>query len=131
MGIKKRLGAVTMTMDLIYTVAAGCVGLLIGYAFGRLDLIYRALLGVIADRSVVEQPRDFFTTAAAEDRRARTSAQNKQSAASQIDIDDKKFVAPISTAGMENKTAAALGKTTAIADDINSSVSKLAQLKGK
>lgn len=120
-----------MTMDLIYTVAAGCVGLLIGYVLGRLDLIYRSFHGFIAERSVADQPRDFFTTAAADDRRSRTSAHSKQSAASQIDIDDKKFVAPISTAGMENKTATALGKTTAIADDINSSVSKLAQLKGK
>lgn len=47
------------------------------------------------------------------------------------DIDSSKFVAPISTAGMERTDTAALGKTTTTEDDIQASVSKLAQLKGR
>lgn len=45
-----------------------------------------------------------------------------------ISIDDTKFVTKISTDGMEKKYNC-LGETTVIAEDINSSVNKLKNLK--
>lgn len=51
---------------------------------------------------------------------------------SAVDIDSSKYVAPIDTAGMKRVGSTnSIGKTTATKDDIQGSVSKLAQLKGK
>lgn len=48
-----------------------------------------------------------------------------------LDINTSTFVTTISTTGMERAGTGELGKTTAVQDDIGSSVSKLSQLKGK
>jgi hypothetical protein len=61
----------------------------------------------------------------------KTAAKDNQ-AVTHVGIDDRKYVAPINTAGLTRGDATnSIGKTTATKDDIQGSVSKLAQLKGK
>lgn len=100
-------------------VLAWLVGVVVGYLLGRLDVLARAQPG--AEPLVLESRRRTGTAPAAASRAAIAA----------ISIDEKKFVAPINTDGMARNEKIQLGKTTEIADDINSSVSKLAQLKGK
>jgi hypothetical protein len=93
----------------------------LGYIMGRLDLLVY-LLGEKEQAG----PTGFF-------QKNKPGALNEtvQSKPKVADIDSSKFVAPISTAGMERKDTAALGKMTTTEDDIQASVSKLAQLKGR
>jgi hypothetical protein len=49
----------------------------------------------------------------------------------EVAIDDSKFVTAIDTAGFSKTSETALGKVTEKSDDIQASVSRLAQLKGK
>jgi hypothetical protein len=61
----------------------------------------------------------------------KTAAKDTQ-VVTHVGIDDRKYVAPIDTAGLTRGDATnSIGKTTATKDDIQGSVSKLAQLKGK
>lgn len=61
----------------------------------------------------------------------KTTAKDKQ-AVTHVGIDDRKYVAPIDTAGLTSgHSTNSIGKTTSTKDDIQGSVSKLAQLKGK
>lgn len=61
----------------------------------------------------------------------KTTAKDKKPPA-RVDIDASKYVAPIDTAGLtRGHSTNSIGKTTATKDDIQGSVSKLAQLKGK
>lgn len=95
----------------------------LGYIIGRLDLL-------VYLRGEKEQagPVGFFqkNTPAATPKNVQSLASTKVA-----DIDSSKFVAPISTAGMERMDTAALGKMTTTEDDIQASVSKLAQLKSR
>jgi hypothetical protein len=110
-----------------------CMGYVAGYIVGRLDIIYgalRILVGIA--KGAVETPSvqtPVMQTSAAS--RRFSVAPVVESPATRVDINETKFVAPISTAGMERTNDVALGKTTATQDDIGASVSKLAQLKGK
>jgi hypothetical protein len=86
----------------------------IGYILGRL----RSFVTPIE----VTKPASFLKTA----------GKPNNPAAQPIDIDASKYVAPIDTAGLvRSDTTNSIGKTTATKDDIQGSVSKLAQLKGK
>ncbi len=100
------------------------VGYTAGYVIGRIDFVYRVaklFAGHVAD-SVADRPQDFFKKAAAE---------SQAKAANKIEINDSKFVAPVKTDALQKSEAISLGKTTTAQDDIQASVSKLAQLKGK
>jgi hypothetical protein len=113
------------------------MGYAAGYLVGRLDIIYSALRlvckavqtsngGHASRAEVVGQPVS----------RSARSARNEApdfvvKPMAPVDINTSTFVTAISTAGMERAGTGALGKTTAVQDDIGSSVSKLSQLKGK
>lgn len=93
--------------------------LVLGYICGRLSHL---------TNSVKEAPQGFFAqNPVAKPRRATEPAP----AAAQIDIDERKIVSQINTDTMQKVTQVELGTKTAVADDINVSVNKLAQLKGK
>jgi len=93
-----------------------------GYAFGRLDLLVKHLLRQNNTPTYVP-PQHNTLRAAMQESTARSRGK--------IDIDAGKYVGEINTAGMQKMQDIALGKTTQTQDDISSSVSKLAQLKGK
>ena len=112
-----------------------CMGYVAGYLVGRLDIIYgtlRFMRQVVqgSDGGHAAQPQTVVERATSKSRafqhEAPTLAPIKP-----IDINTSTFVTTVSTAGMERAGATELGKTTAVQDDIGSSVSKLAQLKGK
>lgn len=91
----------------------------LGYICGRLRHL---------TNSVKEAPQGFFAqNSAAKPRRAAEPVPT----AAQIDIDERKIVSQINTDTMQKVTQTELGTKTAVADDINVSVNKLAQLKGK
>ena len=93
----------------------------LGYIVGRLDLIAGRLR---------EPTGETYQSPLANKRNAR-EAVGPVMAAQRIDINTATVVTAIDTAGMRRAGAEELGKTTATNDDIASSVSKLAQLKGK
>ena len=96
------------------------VAFVLGYVVGRVDFI--------ADR--LREP----TSATYQSPLARkTSAKTSTApvAAQRIDIDTAIVTGAIDTSGMQRAGAKEMGKTTSTADNISSSVSKLAQLKGK
>jgi hypothetical protein len=108
-----------MIVFLNIAAVAWLVGVVVGYLLGRLDVLTRGSRSDHADPG----PQSFI---------AKTRSGPAPAAARiAVSIDEKKFVAPINTSGMARNEKIELGKTTEIADDINSSVSKLAQLKGK
>lgn len=110
-----------MIVFLNITAVAWMVGVVVGYLLGRVDVLARAQSPAEGDTLILESRR----------RPATVPSAKARAAALDISIDEKKFVAPINTDGMTRNEKIELGKTTEIADDINSSVSKLAQLKGK
>lgn len=91
----------------------------LGYICGRLS----HLTG-----SVKEAPQGFFAQHPVSKPRP---VQAAQAPAIKIDIDERKIVSQINTDTMQKVTQTELGTKTAVADDINVSVNKLAQLKGK
>jgi hypothetical protein len=103
-----------------------CVGYIVGYIVGRLDLIYRTLStfrkmenSQFAKReSRQKKPRDFFSEEPAAPK-------------TKIEIDERKYVSAIKTDDLARTNDKTLGKITTTEDDIGASVSKLAQLKGK
>jgi hypothetical protein len=99
-------------MTTVHLALAFAAGVLAGYLLGRVDNLINAL-------RQPERPKDFFRQQA--ESAARTAVQ----------IDERKVVGKIDTNSLQNVSHAALGKSTVTNDDINSSVSKLAQLKGK
>jgi hypothetical protein len=99
------------------------IGYVSGYIIGRLDLIYRTLRLFTPAAASANKPADFFSKVTAEDKAFHVKPK--------IDIDDSKFVAPIKTDNLAKTSDAALGKITTTEDDIEASVSRLAQLKGK
>lgn len=110
-------------MEFLFEISCLAACWAVGYALGRLDLIARLLL------SRTDAPETYLL-ASTHKKQARAHEEAK-ARVQDINIDERKFVAPISTDGMARNTKIELGKTTEIADDINASVSKLAQLKGK
>ena len=103
-----------------------CVGYIVGYIVGRLDLIYRTLStfrkmenSQFANHERRQKkPRDFFSDEPAPPK-------------TKIEIDERKYVSAIKTDDLARTNDKTLGKITATDDDIGASVSKLAQLKGK
>jgi len=106
-----------------YLINGAAVGLLVGYIVGRLDFL--VFLTKCSDtpvaatqNQVAVKPRSFFDQPA---EKPKTS----------LDIDTRKFVNPVKTDDLTKNADTSLGKTTVANDDIQASVSKLAQLKGK
>lgn len=109
----------------LIALSAGC-GVVVGYALARLDALCSVGIRTYAVSADVDDTRPVRR------RTAKISAESDEPAV-KISIDDAKFVGEISTAGMAKTehSAKELGKTMQTNDDIGSSVSKLAQLKGK
>lgn len=106
-----------------YLINGAAIGLLLGYIVGRLDFL--VFLTKCSERSVaasqssaITKPRSFFD-------------QSEEKAKPALDIDTRKFVNPVKTDDLTKAADTSLGKTTVANDDIQASVSKLAQLKGK
>jgi hypothetical protein len=99
------------------------IGYVSGYIIGRLDLIYRTLRLFTSGISGASKQPDFFSKVAAEDKSFHVKPK--------IDIDSSKFVSPIKTDNLAKTSDTVLGKITTTEDDIQASVSRLAQLKGK
>jgi hypothetical protein len=113
------------------------MGYVAGYLTGRLDIIYSALRVVCkpvqtSDREPTPVPQVVGHSVSHTLRPTRNETPDfvvKPSVP--LDINTSTFVTAISTFGMERAGTGELGKTTAVQDDIGSSVSKLSQLKGK
>ena len=99
-------------------VAAGVCGLVIGYIMARLDGIYMLL-------RAGEAPS--FTP----DYRSRPASKRAEPATDlrKKSIDTGTVVTDIKTDGMSKTNDVAIGKETVLEDNLNQSVSKLAQLK--
>lgn len=87
---------------------------ILGYAVGRIDNI-RDLFR----KETTEKPVSFFA-------QAKSEAKQK----SKLQIDDSTFVTDVSTDTLQ-RAHGEIGKTTVAQDSIDTSVSKLAQFKGK
>lgn len=104
--------------SVVALIVAGSVAL--GYAIGRLDWLVARVAGVTP--TIISPPTTNTLRAAMKE-----SAPGK----GKIEIDTGKYVGAISTDTLQKTQQLELGKTTQTQDDISSSVSKLAQLKGK
>lgn len=78
-------------------------------------------------RTIKDEPKGFFATNKAKTR----TAEPEPVSGNKIEIDERKIVSQINTDAMQKVTQVELGTKTAVADDINASVSRLSQLKGK
>jgi hypothetical protein len=114
------------------------LGYVAGYLVGRVDIIYSALrlLGKAVQSGNREHDHSAQVVGKPVTSKLRAARPTEDvgfvvKPSVSLDINTSTFVTPISTAGMERAGAGELGKTTAVQDDIGSSVSKLAQLKGK
>ena len=111
------------------------MGYVAGYLVGRLDIIYGALRRVckaVQNCDGEHSPRaQMVGQPVSRATRPVDSSDFVVKPVKPVDINTSTFVTPISTEGMERAGAGELGKTTAVQDDIGSSVSKLSQLKGK
>jgi len=113
------------------------MGYVAGYLVGRVDIIYSALRLVCkavqgSDEGHTPRAEVVGQPVSRPVRPARNETPDfvvKPSVS--LDINTSTFVTAISTSGMERAGTGELGKTTAVQDDIGSSVSKLSQLKGK
>lgn len=98
-----------------------CVGYVVGYIVGRLDLLCRTVRPALsAAVSPAEKPKDFFS-----------QQPSPAKGGNRVAIDDSTFVAPVRTDTLTKSDTISLGKTVTTADDIQASVSRLAQLKGE
>lgn len=95
----------------------------LGYLTGRADSLYRAL----RDRYAPAPKVGFFAAG------PRPDPEAPPRHAPKISIDERKVVSDISTTGIEKSEQAAqqIGTKTVQSDNIDASVSKLAQLKGR
>jgi hypothetical protein len=100
-----------------YLINGAVIGLFIGYIIGRLDFLVFLTRSANTTAAPVK-PRSIFD-----------SPEDKPKAP--LDIDTRKFVNPVKTDDLTKNVDTSLGKTTVAQDDIQASVSKLAQLKGK
>jgi hypothetical protein len=94
----------------------------LGYILGRLDIISSRLAGPAGPT---------YQSPLAKSSRGGRPTPVLQPDISTIDINETKVVTKIDTSGMQRMGEKEMGKTTSTADNISSSVSKLAQLKGK
>lgn len=111
--------------DGIYA-ALACGVFALGYIAGRLDTIAK----ILANKSISPQP-GFF---AKDDNKSRKNHNNQDSASASIqvgDIDTSIYVGAVATDNLIKTTGATLGTTSTTEDNINQSVSRLAQLKAK
>jgi hypothetical protein len=99
-----------------------CGCFLFGYLLGRVDL----LVCRSSQKDAAPTPQNFFTRVGQSENK---TANTLKTAAA--DIDTRVFVAPLTTSDMVKNSDVTIGKTNVVDDDINKSVSKLAQLKGK
>jgi hypothetical protein len=100
------------------------LGLALGYALGRFD--EPTVISARPPQALESAPpAPVVPRPLAADLEAAPSATR-----SVIAIDETKFVAPVSTDGMERVDTNDLGKTTVATDNLTESVSRLAQLKG-
>lgn len=90
-----------------------------GYGLGRLDWL-------VSRTSVCAEP-----VGVPGGNTLRTVMQDSAREKTKISIDTGKYVGDINTDTLQKTQQLELGKTTQTQDDISSSVSKLAQLKGK
>lgn len=107
--------------SVVALIVAGSVAL--GYAVGRLDWLVARMAGIVPTYVPTTPPPVTNTLRAA----MKESAPSKD----KIEIDTGKYVGAINTETLQKTQQLELGKTTQTQDDISSSVSKLAQLKGK
>jgi len=96
------------------------VAFALGYICGRLSHV---------TSSVKDSPQGFFAQNSVAMPRA--ASPTTAAPATKIDIDDRKIVSQINTDTLQKVTQTELGTKTAVADDINASVNKLAQLRGR
>ena len=94
----------------------------LGYVVGRVDWLVTRLASSVARELPLSAPVTNTLRAAMKD-----GAPGK----GKIEIDTGKYVGAIRTDTLQKTQQLELGKTTQTQDDISSSVSKLAQLKGK
>lgn len=78
---------------------------------------------------VKEEPKGFFAQKPVNKKRAADPA--VFGSPLKIDIDERKIVSQINTDTLQKVTQTDLGAKTVVTDDINASVNRLAQLKGK
>ena len=99
-------------------IAAGVCGLVVGYIVARLDGIYMLLRAGEAPSLTMEY-------------RAKPASKRAEPATDlrKISIDTGTVVTDIKTDGMSKANDVAIGKETVLEDNLNQSVSKLAQLK--
>jgi hypothetical protein len=90
----------------------------LGYLCGKIGAL---------TRPVKDEPKGFFAQNTVKPRKPDASDSPRQA----VDIDERKIVSQINTDTMQKVTQVELGTKTAVADDINASVNRLAQLKGK
>lgn len=112
-----------MLMPAVYVCLIAAASFVLGYIAGRVDLLVVRGLGQEVGGGLLMESR----AAPANTLRAAM----KENPATKIEIDSGKYVGQISTDTLQKTQQLELGKTTHAQDDINSSVSKLAQLKGK
>lgn len=109
-----------MSSDIVYLLFAFALG----YLTGRGDSLYREL----RDKYGPAPKTGFFAETAPSSRR-----QENGVPVTKISIDERKVVSEISTSNIQQspEAAAELGTKSVQSDNINASVSKLAQLKGR
>ena len=93
---------------------------LLGYIAGRLDLLLTS--GVVTQ----SKPQSFFAKTSRE-----SESKQQVSRVAAPDIDTSVYVGAVSTDNLVKSNNATIGKTSVTTDNINQSVSKLSQLKGK
>lgn len=113
-----------------FILAGGCAvgGFVCGYMCARLDYLYVRLREWHEGASQIPQATGFF---AQRMEQAPRRSDKPSPVAERIDIDTRTVVTEINTAGIQKGSAVEFGKTTSQQDAITSSVSKLAQLKGR
>lgn len=100
-----------------YWLAIVVLSCVLGYAIGRLSVLSDKLRDQPAAPSVFNGYG------------ARTKSVAPQQAVEAVQIDDRKFVTAVTTAGMTKAEDVQLGVTQTKQDDINAAANKLAQLK--
>lgn len=116
----------------------GVGGIVVGYALARLDGIYFLLRqwhsagapgGMTAVNTLIAEQTERPTSRVVktDDRSDNTT----KATFGKIDIDSRTVVTQINTAGLQRASSAEMGKTTQTTDEIDKSVSRLSQLKGK
>lgn len=98
--------------------------IVLGYAVGRLDWLVARITGIVPTYVPTPSARSATNT-------LRAAMKESVPGKGRIEIDTGKYVGSINTETFQKTQQLELGKTIQTQDDISSSVSKLAQLKGK